>query len=135
MEKLAATALLLMLCAIANAVMDLSSEKAFQYDWWNKNESWSLKYKNEDYRQGPRFFGSTTFLVFLTDGWHFFQFVFHSSWQMVASIWILKDFSSEMLVVSQVEWINSLAQLLIVFFSIKIFFSLIFELFYRQCKP
>jgi hypothetical protein len=31
------------------------------------------KYKNKDHRQGRAFFGSTTFLVWLTDGWHLFK--------------------------------------------------------------
>ena len=35
--------------------------------------SWTRKYKNNDHTQGPAFFGSTTFLVFITDGWHLMQ--------------------------------------------------------------
>lgn len=41
--------------------------------WWNFNISWQNKYKNLDPSQGPRFFGSTTFLVWTTDAWHFFK--------------------------------------------------------------
>ena len=33
-------------------------------------ESWRRKYKNLDPSDGPAFIGSTTFLVFVTDGWH-----------------------------------------------------------------
>lgn len=40
-------------------------------NWWNPNISWKNKYKNNDPTQGPKFFGSTTFLVWLTDAWHF----------------------------------------------------------------
>jgi len=35
--------------------------------------SYKNKYKNKDIRQGKKFFGSTTFLVWLTDGWHLFK--------------------------------------------------------------
>lgn len=53
-------------------------------DWWvgvfsleflNKDVSWRLKWKNRDPKQGERFFGSSTFLVWLTDGEHLFQFI------------------------------------------------------------
>jgi len=35
--------------------------------------SWMKKYKDGNSKNGPAFFGSTTFLVFLTDGWHLFK--------------------------------------------------------------
>lgn len=38
--------------------------------FWNPAASWRNKYKNGDPAQGPRFPGSTTIFVFLTDGWH-----------------------------------------------------------------
>lgn len=38
--------------------------------FWDPKTSWKNKYKNGDYTQGPRFFGSTTFLVWMTDGYH-----------------------------------------------------------------
>lgn len=38
--------------------------------YWNPEVSWTNKYKNGDVKQGPRFFGSTTFLVWTTDGYH-----------------------------------------------------------------
>lgn len=38
--------------------------------YWNLNESWTNKYKNGDPAQGSKYFGSTTFLVGLTDGYH-----------------------------------------------------------------
>lgn len=36
--------------------------------------SWQNKWKNRDPKQGPRFPGSTTLFVFLTDGWHLAKF-------------------------------------------------------------
>ena len=35
--------------------------------------SWKNKYKEDE--KTPKFFGSTTFFVFLTDAWHLFKFV------------------------------------------------------------
>lgn len=41
--------------------------------WWNPNISYKNKYNRVDGvipPYPPKFFGSTTFLVWLTDGWH-----------------------------------------------------------------
>jgi hypothetical protein len=43
--------------------------------FWNPAVSWINKYTNS-VTLAPKFFGSTTFLVFLTDAWHFFQTFF-----------------------------------------------------------
>jgi hypothetical protein len=43
--------------------------------FWNPQQSWKNKYR--DYDKGdktPKFWGSTTFLVTLTDAWHSIQF-------------------------------------------------------------
>ena len=70
------------LAAIFNAMMDTVSfhyqESIFMgypkfRQFLDANFSWQNKYKNRDYKQGRRFFGSTTFLVWLTDGWHLFK--------------------------------------------------------------
>lgn len=75
------TLLLFALSGIANGVMDyLSYRVAYNpYHpmrssvWWNPGLSWNNKYKNRTQSQGPAFFLSTSALVFLTDGWHFFK--------------------------------------------------------------
>ena len=41
--------------------------------FWNPEHSWKNKYKNGNPIKGERFRFSTTFLVSLTDGWHFFK--------------------------------------------------------------
>ena len=41
--------------------------------FWDPAISWKNKYKNGDPKQGPKFPFSTTLLVGLTDGWHFFK--------------------------------------------------------------
>jgi len=41
--------------------------------WFNPLTSWTNKYKDGNKEKGAKFFLSTTLLVFLTDGWHFFK--------------------------------------------------------------
>lgn len=51
--------------------------KVFQKNnpsFWNPSYSWTNKYKNGDYKQGPKYFGSTSFLVWTTDGYHTMRF-------------------------------------------------------------
>ena len=76
------TIIFITLAAIFNAMMDTVSfhyqESIFMNypklrQFLDANFSWQNKYKNRDYKQGKKFFGSTTFLVFLTDGWHLFK--------------------------------------------------------------
>jgi len=47
--------------------------------FWNPNISWLNKYNSVLYNDGikfPKFFGSTTFFVWLTDGWHLLQMIY-----------------------------------------------------------
>lgn len=44
--------------------------------FWNPAISWVNKYEGGEVSNGPAFFGSTTFLVWLTDGWHLANFFF-----------------------------------------------------------
>ena len=53
--------------------------------FFGKN-SWMRKYKEYNFKKGPRFPGSTTFLVFLTDGWHLFQLLMFLSFQTAIAI-------------------------------------------------
>lgn len=46
---------------------------------WFSPLGWRLKYKDQDPKKGPAFPGSTTIFVFLTDAFHFFQFIFYTS--------------------------------------------------------
>ena len=80
-------AIIVLACQIiggwANSVMDTLahhyssskfSDKTNQL-WWNPSISWRNKYKDGDPKKGPKFFGSTTFLVFTTDAWHFYKWI------------------------------------------------------------
>ena len=52
------------------AIMDISSEGLFKRAWLNKNESWRYK---DSYKPKWLF---RTLLVWVTDGWHYYQFLF-----------------------------------------------------------
>lgn len=79
--------ILIIISSISKSIMD---KLQFHYDssifkkmknqkWWNPSISHLNKYKNEKPENGRKFLGSTTFLVFLTDAWHFFQEIFLNS--------------------------------------------------------
>jgi hypothetical protein len=86
----------LILAALLSSQMDKVSDATnYEYSipaklhldrfWWCKELSYSNKYKNGDKSQGEKFFGSTTFLVWLTDGWHLLKFLFDRCWQLPIS--------------------------------------------------
>lgn len=74
---------LLLVAGIAKAVQDtvqfryvdsvFAKMPAWFHKWADPAFSWRNKHKNGDPAQGPRFWFSTTLLVWLTDLWHFAQ--------------------------------------------------------------
>ena len=75
------TAILIALAGLLNGASDslkFHFDQSFARNWkalfWDPDISWRNKYKNGDPKQGRAFFGSTTFLVFLTDAWHLLKF-------------------------------------------------------------
>lgn len=83
--------ILITIAAIFKAIMDKSAINHFSKVWWNKSQSWTAKWAvglpiqerklwyygwiyTPKYKE--RFIYSSTILVFLTDGWHFSQFLF-----------------------------------------------------------
>lgn len=83
MATLIAGLILVCLAAAAEAVMD---KIQFHFDrsvfsdparhnqlFWNPRVSWKNKW--DETLKKPKFFLSTTMLVFLTDAWHLFKFV------------------------------------------------------------
>lgn len=54
--------------------------------WFNQSQGWKNKYKDRDPSKGPAFFGSTTFLSWVTDAWHFFQMLMLTSLQFAIAI-------------------------------------------------
>ncbi len=74
--------LLLIIAAFGKAVCDATksswhstifSPKYDDHQWMNPSISWRNKWKGGIKANGERFFGSSTFLVWLTDLWHFSQ--------------------------------------------------------------
>jgi hypothetical protein len=41
--------------------------------WWDPTFSWRNKYRGLSPYLGPKFIGSTTIFVFVTDAWHLFK--------------------------------------------------------------
>ena len=82
MGEIIATMVFLSLAGFFNGATDSlqfhyssSFARNWNPDYWNPAKSWRRKYKNSDPKQGAAFFGSTTVLVFLTDGWHLVKFL------------------------------------------------------------
>ena len=80
------------------------------------NVSWKNKYKNGDVKQGRKFYGSMTFLVFITDGWHLFK-----------SLMLLCLVSAAVLYTPLLPGYN---YLLLEIFILHTWFGIIFELFF-----
>jgi len=70
-----------MACFVVSGMFDGTAETLkWHYDkadkfglndsFWNPEVSWKNKYKNGNPDEGPAFFGSTTFMVGITDGYH-----------------------------------------------------------------
>ncbi len=120
---------LIVLSAVSKAFMDLCAHEALKSwgDWWTGHESWVNKYKTDKNgnvlldnkgKMIPKFPLSTTILVWLTDGWHFWQKLVYDPLTWGAVIFILA---------MPIHWAWSC---LIVSVSHKV----IFELFYRIIK-
>ena len=70
--------LLMIFAGFWNSVMDVLKTRyntsifaSWKHQNWLKPSlSWRNKWKNGDQSQGERFFGSSTFLVWITDFWH-----------------------------------------------------------------
>jgi len=82
-----------------------SFDKRFNaYDpYWDPNISWKNKYLNNDPLQGPKFPGSTTMFVWVTDGYHMTRMVKNTSmvgavvihpWKKQKWYWYLIEFVS-----------------------------------------
>lgn len=123
-------ALLVIIAGIFVSLASLSEEGKLPYGW-NKEDTWMNKYSkcslvnfrlygNDRELLKPKFFGSTTFLVFLVDKFHFFQWVYLTLIQISLSLtlfngwWILIGFSCIKLAMSLIM------QLTRIFFTKKV---------------
>lgn len=124
------TLFLLFLAGALNATMDVLS---FRYktsifskytklqEFFNPQESWVNKYKDNNPELGPKFFGSKTFLVFLTDAWHLAKML------MITSFTLAIVFYNPV-IVTEYMLVNIVANLLLM----RVVFSSTFELFFSK---
>ena len=124
------TLFLLFLAGALNATMDVLS---FRYktsifskytklqEFFNPQESWVNKYKDNNPELGPKFFGSKTFLVFLTDAWHLAKML------MITAFTLAIVFYNPV-IVTEYMLVNIVANLLLM----RVVFSSTFELFFSK---
>lgn len=124
------TLFLLFLAGALNATMDVLS---FRYktsifskytklqEFFNPQESWVNKYKDNNPELGPKFFGSKTFLVFLTDAWHLAKIL------MITAFTLAIVFYNPVIVTESI-FVNIVANLLLM----RVVFSSTFELFFSK---
>lgn len=99
---------------------DKSIFKNLNVSFWNPQISYINKWKNADAKK-ERFFGSSTFLAWTTDAWHFFQ-----------SIFLTSIFISIVLYVPYPEFgLNKFWSLVIDFIGLRLVFGIAFTLFYN----
>jgi len=123
-KKLIIPLLLVITAAIANSAQDTVahhySQSVFaEFDeptFYNANESWKAKWKNGDYKQGERFWGSSTIFVRFTDFWHLMK---SASWTFLFGA---------MAILAGNTWKQRGLYFLIFYVS----FTMVFELFYSQ---
>ena len=124
------TLFLLFLAGALNATMDVLS---FRYktsifskytklqEFFNPQESWVNKYKDNNPELGPKFFGSKTFLVFLTDAWHLAKML------MITTFTLAIVFYNPIIVTESI-FVNIVANLLLM----RVVFSATFEFFFSK---
>ena len=124
------TLFLLFLAGALNAAMDVLS---FRYKtsifskypklqaFFNPQESWVNKYKDNNPNLGSKFFGSKTFLVFLTDAWHLAKML------MITAFTLAIVFYNPIIVTESI-FVNIAGNLLLLHSA----FSLSFELFFSK---
>ena len=127
MISLLIVTLLLIFSSISNAIMDtlqhhfnISIFRKLNSNWWDPSISWKHKYKGGDPKNGPRFFGATTYFVLFTDAWHFFQFIFFTSIHLILLLLLNIIFSF-------IWWYWILGLVIL-----KVLHGLIFELLYKK---
>lgn len=89
----------------------------YNQQFWDPTLSWSNKYKEGSMTE-PKFFGSTSYFVFLTDAWHLFQMV------MTISLFIGISITS--------YYCDSFIELLIKVSILRIFFGVLFTAFFKK---
>ena len=115
------------LAGICNAAMDMYAQKhsvsifsKIKHNWFSE-DSWKNKYKNRDAKQGEKYFGSTTFFVFITDFWHFAQFM-----------WINFILISLLLYPRNLLLENNILDIISAFICYRTLYLITFNIFYEK---
>jgi hypothetical protein len=129
------------IAGVSNSIMDTLNFKykdsifskipeTSKWYWWlnTPNITWKNKYKNRDPEQGPAFPGSTTWLVWVTDAWHFFQMIMFSCLQLMITLPIVTLYS----IVFPVETWEFIVMTIVLFITFKVTLSSTFELFWSR---
>lgn len=112
-------AVLFLIAGICKAVSDTLADHygqsifANRNYWWNKGTSWVYKWKGGNPEKGEAFPGSTTVLVWLTDGWHFFNMIQYTA--IILAVVLYRPVFS--------WWADAIL--------LKCVFTITFEVFYR----
>jgi hypothetical protein len=133
MAGLILISVMIILLGIFNALMDISSIDHFKKPFFNKNESWDNKNNYIVFGYEIPVFLHTkiirlllrTILVFVTDGWHLFQFLFHTTWQITLSYMLYDKINLTN---------NMILDITILFIIIKTLFSGVFQISYTYIK-
>ena len=91
-------------------------------EWWHSGISHRNKYRRRYHEMGRAYVGSTTWLVWLTDAFHFFQLIYETSWQLILALAIAPEVPVE----SALIW-----RVLDLVFLIKFIHSGSFELTFK----
>jgi len=121
--------ILFIFSAISKAIIDklqyhfyesvFNSEK-FNPLFWNPEISWKNKYKNGNVLDGPKFFGSTTIFVFITDAWHLFNTIMFTSIDIIICLLLNNIIDG-----------GFTLHFLYLFITFKLIRNIFFELFWR----
>ena len=60
------------ICDVSECCFNNSKLAKLNPLFWDKHKSWKNKWKGGVAANGEKFFGSSTFLVWITDAWHLF---------------------------------------------------------------
>lgn len=124
------TEILLVLAGIFKAVMDLIAHEKLTFlgKFFDPKESWKLKYKKGNIGK-PRFFLSTTLLVWVTDAWHLFQSLYlNCIFLLMAYLSNYSDIITEFLRIKT----NDTIAFIVTFIVLRFIFGYAFEISYRR---
>ena len=99
--------------------------------FWNPSISWTRKYAKGEETGKPRFWGSTTYFVWISDAWHLFDTIQSTCWQLAMAICIQKGlllYSIGIICNGKYDYLYIIGLLLI----IKILIGIPFELTYSH---